>query len=194
MERDLKHEIAKHYGIGLTIDQTAFICEVPVEEISSLVMSDYLLRKSMAEKRNEFIENQRLYKERRSRNRSTPQQRAKQNEYKKERIAKNPQLKVRNSISVSIRGKLKGNKTNFTFPSLGYTIADLINHLESLFLEGMSWENYGTRWHIDHKTPDSWFTYTSMECEGFKKSWALSNLQPLWKEENLSKSNRFASI
>ena len=31
-----------------------------------------------------------------------------------------------------------------------------------------------------------------MEDEGFKKSWALENLQPMWAEENIKKGNRFA--
>ena len=33
---------------------------------------------------------------------------------------------------------------------LGYSALDLKNHLEFLFTDGMSWNNYG-EWHIDHK-------------------------------------------
>lgn len=194
MEIDLKYEIAKHYAIGLTADQTAFVFEIPVEEILYLVCNDNDLRKNMVEKRNEYIEKEKLFKERRSRNRSTTEQKAKQNKYARERIAANPQLKIRNSISVAIRDRLKRNKTNNTFSALGYSVKDLASHLERLFTEGMTWENYGSGWHIDHKTPDSWFKYVSMDCEEFKLSWALSNLQPLWKEENLAKNNRYACI
>ena len=194
MERDLKYDIAKNYAVGLTVDETAFVCEITVEEIISLVYNDVDLRELMIKKRNDFTENQRLYKERRSRNRSTPEQRAKQSKYIKERIAINPQLKVRNNISSSIRKKLRGNKTNYTFSALGYSVKDLIKHLESLFTKGMTWDNYGSSWHIDHKIPYSWFKYTSMDCEGFKQSWAIDNLQPLWKEDNLAKNNRYASL
>jgi 5-methylcytosine-specific restriction endonuclease McrA len=54
----------------------------------------------------------------------------------------------------------------------------------------MTWDNYG-EWEIDHVTPDSWFEYNSYDDLDFKKSWALDNLQPLWKNDNLHKGNRF---
>lgn len=59
-----------------------------------------------------------------------------------------------------------------------------------MFQPGMTWENYG-KWHIDHKTPDSWFQYNSINDDGFKKSWALENLQPMWAKDNLSKGNKY---
>jgi hypothetical protein len=37
---------------------------------------------------------------------------------------------------------------------VGYTVEDLMAHLESLFVGGMNWENMGD-WHIDHKVPKS---------------------------------------
>ena len=54
----------------------------------------------------------------------------------------------------------------------------------------MSWENYG-QWHIDHRIPESWFKIHTMHDKSFKDCWALSNLQPLWAKENLSKNNRY---
>jgi hypothetical protein len=57
----------------------------------------------------------------------------------------------------------------------------------------MTWENYGRDgWHVDHAVPDSWFEYSSVNDEGFIKSWSLSNLKPMWAKDNLSKSNRYA--
>src|SRR3546814_3330220 len=35
---------------------------------------------------------------------------------------------------------------------VGYTVADLMAHLERQFLPGMSWDNRG-EWHIDHIRP-----------------------------------------
>ena len=106
-----------------------------------------------------------------------------------------PQNKLKSNISSSIRKKLKnrisgkfGRKTWVNI--LPYSVEELKEHLESKFKEGMSWENYG-EWHIDHVTPDSWFDYTSPDDDGFKKSWSLENLQPLWASENCSKSNRY---
>lgn len=76
---------------------------------------------------------------------------------------------------------------------LGYTLKQLYEHLEGLFKEGMTWDNYGSgkdRWCIDHIIPQSSFSYTSYEDEDFKKCWALNNLQPMWFNENSSKSNK----
>ena len=74
----------------------------------------------------------------------------------------------------------------------GYTPKKLREHMESLFREGMSWDNYGRDgWQIDHIRPVSSFNYTTTECEDFKKCWELNNLQPLWAKDNMSKGNKW---
>jgi len=65
-----------------------------------------------------------------------------------------------------------------------------MSHLESMFVDGMSWENYGGGWHVDHILPLSSFEYETTDDDSFKTAWALSNLQPLWASENISKGNR----
>jgi hypothetical protein len=70
-----------------------------------------------------------------------------------------------------------------------YTAEDLKIHLEKQFKDGMSWDNR-TEWHIDHIIPKSAFNYETPNDIDFKKCWALSNLQPLWKLDNLRKSDR----
>jgi hypothetical protein len=72
---------------------------------------------------------------------------------------------------------------------VGYTVHDLMNHLESLFLPGMTWENYG-EWHIDHVIPQSWFQYENLDDQSFKDCWALENLQPLWAKDNWAKAKK----
>ena len=61
----------------------------------------------------------------------------------------------------------------------------------------MAWDNYGGRtedprktWHIDHIIPHSSFNYISLEDTEFQKCWALENLRPLEKIENMKKGNR----
>ena len=73
---------------------------------------------------------------------------------------------------------------------LGYTIEELMNHLEKQFTEGMTWDNYG-EWHVDHKKPMALFGFTSTDDTGFKECWSLDNLQPLWGKDNLSKGTRY---
>jgi len=75
------------------------------------------------------------------------------------------------------------------FQVLNYSPEELILHLEKLFKESMTWENYG-KWHIDHIKPISAHNICEMEDEEFMKCWSLKNLQPLWAQENLSKSNK----
>jgi len=68
---------------------------------------------------------------------------------------------------------------------LGCTVQELIDYLESKFYDDMSWENYGN-WEIDHIKPISGFDVTNDKQK--KEVCHYSNLQPLWRKENLKKS------
>lgn len=119
-------------------------------------------------------------------------------EAQKRYINKRPENKLHSRMGSAIREQLKGLKNDSWINYVDYSVEDLKNHLESLFKEGMSWDNYGIPesgyfdgWHIDHIKPKSWFNFNSPEDESFKKCWSLENLQPLWAEENLRKNNRY---
>lgn len=99
--------------------------------------------------------------------------------------------RVHQNIARVLRKDLKGNKNNKTFTILGYTVGELKKHLEEQFKEGMSWDNYGD-WHIDHIIPRDALPYKTIQEENFKRCWSLINLQPLWKIDNLKKSNKYA--
>lgn len=115
-------------------------------------------------------------------------------EWQKER-SKNAKFRLDNRMSSNVGESLKGKKAGRTWESLvGYTLQDLIHHFEKQFDDKMNWQNYGSYWHIDHRTPKSWFKYETAEDEEFKKCWALDNLQPLEATKNLSKNNHFVSI
>ncbi len=64
-------------------------------------------------------------------------------------------------------------------------------HFESLFRDGMTWENYGRKqkkgWDIEHKRPIKIFNFSSYEDKEFKECWTINNLQPMWHEENMRK-------
>lgn len=94
-------------------------------------------------------------------------------------------------INSSFNRVCKGvyKKSNKTENILGCTIPEFIEHLQSLFTEGMTLENNGQCkecWHIDHKIPLS----TAKTEEEIIKLNHYTNLQPLWSRDNLSKGKK----
>jgi hypothetical protein len=82
--------------------------------------------------------------------------------------------------------KLKGlKKNNKTFIIVGCSPEFLKEHLENQFVVGMCWDNR-SEWHIDHITPLS----SAKTEEEIYKLCHYTNLQPLWAEDNLRKSNK----
>ena len=102
-------------------------------------------------------------------------------------------LDIKIKISGSISGRIwetlkRGSKANRHWEELvGYTVDQLKAHLEKLFKPGMTWENYGTYWHIDHKTPIAVFNFQKPEDIDFRLCWSLKNLRPLEATKNMSK-------
>lgn len=93
---------------------------------------------------------------------------------------------IRRRMRHVIKGQSKG-----AFALLGYTADKLREHLHSRFKPGMTWSNYGLygeKWHVDHIRPVSSFKLPDQLVECF----SLTNLQPLWAEENLRKHNAMA--
>ena len=114
--------------------------------------------------------------------------------YKKQRRSKDPKYKLSWNISSLMRVTLqrKGVKKTLAFEkAVGYTISQLKEHLENKFDDKMSWENYGSYWHVDHIKPVSLFNFSSIEDQEFKDCWALNNLQPLEAIENIKKGNKY---
>ncbi len=109
-----------------------------------------------------------------------------------EKVSLNPQKRLVRNITGAIWHSIKENKAGRRWEGLvGYTLANLIKHLEGQFEDGMSWDNYGkTGWEIDHIIPISKFNFTEAEHLDFKRCWALKNLQPMWQRENIRKRDK----
>lgn len=107
-------------------------------------------------------------------------QNAKQNARRKA----NPIKWIARSMLSDVLKKVKLTKETSTETLLGYSSEELKVHLEGLFREGMQWSNHG-EWHVDHIKPVSAFIREGITC--MKTINALSNLQPLWARENLTK-------
>lgn len=108
----------------------------------------------------------------------------------RERRARNPKFAIHARMSAAVYQALREQKAGRSWESIvGYSLAELVAHLERQFLSGMSWENYG-EWHIDHIRPIASFSYISDADPAFRDCWALPNLRPLWALENMSKNDR----
>ncbi len=114
----------------------------------------------------------------------------KQKEYQKRYRDKNPARKILTSLRSRIVRAINGGKSKKTAQYLGCTFEQLKTHLESLWLPGMSWENWGygvNKWHIDHIRPCACFDLTDLGQQ--HKCFNYTNLQPLWHHDNILKSD-----
>ena len=113
-------------------------------------------------------------------------------DYERNRKARDPIYKLISNFRTAIYTVLKESnvdKYGHYFDVLQYTPEELITHLELQFKDDMSWDNYGV-WHVDHMLPITSFDIREMGDEEFMKCWSLDNLQPMWGEENIRKSNK----
>ena len=117
----------------------------------------------------------------------------------RDRRRSTPASRFRESISTQVRGhiikatlggKKKGGRL---FDHLPYTIEEMKAHIECLFQDGMTWDNYG-KWQIDHIVPQAKLQYDSFEHPNFTKCWALENLQPLWSNHNTRKGSFYEGV
>lgn len=79
--------------------------------------------------------------------------------------------------------------SEFIERNFGCSRKELIEYIEKQFVDGMCWDNYG-EWHIDHIKPLSKFDLTSLEEQYSANHY--TNLQPLWKKDNLSKKDNYS--
>jgi hypothetical protein len=110
--------------------------------------------------------------------------------WRKEWLKKNPSARLavhqRARIYAALRrGWIK--KSANTRDLLGCGYPELRAYLESQFRPGMTWENYGPVWHVDHRKPCASFDLTDPVQQ--QACFHHTNLQPLFAEENLKKGD-----
>ena len=109
---------------------------------------------------------------------------------KKKYYEENPQARIARNLRRRVRGALKSQgaiKSKKTEELLGCSVKFFIEHLESLFDDKMTFENYG-EWHIDHIMPCVSFDLTKIKEQ--KRCFNYTNQQPLWGSDNLSKGSK----
>jgi hypothetical protein len=116
-----------------------------------------------------------------------------------------PNIKFRKNLSKNVSEALryytktkstKTIKSNTTTELIGCSKQHLKNHMESLFKEGMSWDNMGRGgWHIDHIIPCAFFSAFDLSKPSIQKlCFHYTNLQPMWESDNYRKSNNLPPI
>ena len=147
-------------------------------------------REEILERQRQWRENNREYQKQWYEN-NKEEILERQRQYLNQRRKNDPKHRLRMNISVAFYHFLKGGKNKPTSEYLkqcGYTREELMKHLEDQFDQNMTWDNYGSYWHIDHIIPQSVFEPTN--DQHLKWCWSLENLRPMEASENMSKNNR----
>ena len=100
------------------------------------------------------------------------------------------QFKLSHNLRARLHSAIKGNyKVGSAVKDLGCTVEELKQYLESKFQSGMSWDNWSSDgWHIDHIKPLA--SFDLMDRQQLLEACHYTNLQPLWANENLTKSDK----
>lgn len=110
----------------------------------------------------------------------------------KKRRVEDAAYKIRMNLSRRINMSLKRTvkKVDRTMILTGIGRLELMDYLAEKFVPGMTWENYGPVWHVDHIKPCSKFNL--LEEKDQRACFHYKNLQPLFRIENIKKSNKYA--
>ena len=119
----------------------------------------------------------------------------KNSDYTKKKRKESIQMRISDALRNRVRAVIKENIAGSAVKDLGCPVEELKQYLENKFYtnpktgEQMTWGNYSFYgWHIDHIMPLSSFDLTNREQ--FLQACHYTNLQPLWAEENLRKSDK----
>lgn len=110
--------------------------------------------------------------------------------YMNKRRSESVEFRMLENIRRRVNSFLKAeDKSDRTMELVGCDMETFRAHIESLFTEGMSWDNYGMHgWHLDHVTPCASFDLSDPEQQ--KRCFHYTNTQPLWALDNLIKGDR----
>ena len=95
---------------------------------------------------------------------------------------------LKHVVSDRVRSCLRSSKNKKSIEYLDCDIETFKKYIEVQFKKGMSWNNYGEIWHIDHIIP---IAYKNPTFEEIIKRLHYKNTQPLFATENYKKGNRY---
>jgi hypothetical protein len=110
--------------------------------------------------------------------------------WQKSRMSMRAELKAVDNLRKRFRLLMRTTKkggSSFRNDLLGCSTAQFKKHLESQFKRSMTWENYGTEWHVDHILPCASFDHTNPRQVA--QCWHWTNLAPLDAKKNIDKGS-----
>lgn len=117
---------------------------------------------------------------------SARKNRAKINQRRCFRYHNDPTFRTKQCLKAACRRIFKGvAKPARALELLGMDLKEFKVYIQGQFRPGMTWENQGLTWHLDHVRPLASFDLLDHEQQKLACYW--ENFQPLFAEENLKK-------
>jgi hypothetical protein len=111
--------------------------------------------------------------------------RAYQRDYSTKRKLEDPNYRLKKTMRSRFAKFKRGYNLKSIMSLIGCSPQELRAHIESKFKSGMSWDNYGAYWHIDHIIPCKAFDHN--DPKQVEQCWHWTNLQPMKAMENMQK-------
>lgn len=159
--------------------------------VNKKIKEDPTYRDKLNESARKYRENNRekcleAQKKSNAKRRSTQEYKDWRNDYEKKQRDNNPEYRMLLSIRVRINKSIV-NKTESSKALLGCSMKFFTKYIREMFVDDMSWENYGSVWHLDHIVPCNHFDMTKPYNQ--KICFNYRNYQPLTVYENCSKQD-----
>ncbi len=98
-----------------------------------------------------------------------------------------PGFRQRKALRTRLWKFVTGTKKQRMSKLIGCTREQFVEYIQKRFTKGMHWNNYG-EWEMDHIIPCTAFDLTDPEQQ--RKCFHYTNLQPMWKRDNIRKGNK----
>lgn len=122
-----------------------------------------------------------------------PRQRKWRAEYQREKRRNSINFRIAGNLRRRFRDALRGRqKWTSVLNMVGCSLGDFVKYIENDLSNGMTWNNYGKYWHIDHIKPCAAFDLSDPEQQ--KLCFHYSNMRPLRASENVSKSSWYNGV
>lgn len=152
-------------------------------------------REILAAKQREYQQNNKercAAKDRKYRQNNREKIAARCRKYYQEKRRNDPEYILKSRLRTRMYNAVKraglDKKCDSSSELLGISYQGLKEWLEPQFTEGMTWENRSD-WHVDHIVPCDAFDMTVEENQ--RICFWYKNLQPLWANDNIQKSNTY---